>query len=933
MSVVKTKRALSLDWQDASSGNVLTENQLIYTDNNSSAEVSFDEGNALSIGENSLVKLKAAGKEQSMDLEKGFIRAKISDRPIVVQMNGENYLVSGKDADIQINIQNEKGEIGVLKGEVKVEGAGLSESLTTESAISIDGNQVSKKAIYFQTTAPGKGEVQYSVNVPSVVNFAWMPEEEAKVVISRRQDLANPLEVSGQSGLTAQLEPGAYFFRVESEKGRSLITPFRVVLETPPTILRPLSGEVVNVLQGTVLLQWKNEGRLNHELQWKIGEEIHSQKVSTGSALVKVLSSGPFEWRVKISEGKRPEALWSEWQKIQVNFIPLPSVPTDLSPHEVEFQTYETPNEKIELSWKSLLPVELEVVDPVGKSQTKNLSEASFEWTANLAGTYKWRLRSMDNHLRGSEWTDWKTFTIEDLSQLKNSEGIQRIQLKKPDQSVTFSWATTEGSSSVFELAKDQQFKQIVKKIEVDKDSTQVSIPETGTYFWRSRVILPDGTLNVSSPKRVIIEPVPAPTKPEKLPDLQVPLEEAPTTSSFNFWDLIIPIAHADELKGMVKIELPSKEEAKEYIIRIFRDENLTDLVFESKSPDKNFVWKEAIPGTYYWQYAVVDYWERQSLFSDPAVLTITGELAHDPVKPKLLSPIRAREVKPEELSFKWTPSEMNDKYILEISDDDEFKNLILKKEIKNSEFNFSETLKPQLYFWRVRALNKKKKEIVSNTGRFVVPEEVPSSQPEVRTAIWQKEWKKRASLAWTPSMDNYKFSQNGKDGKIDGNALMGISLSGTYFREKGAFSAEIIRQTGEVFEGESYLFQRALLDYVYTWNLTSNHHLGLGAAIGQSSGQAYEIENDTVTAKSVSGLSYGVAVRDFMSFSEKWEMQSRLFYLAGEITQLELGADFLRHQKNFYFLGGVGYSSRSYSTSSGEQTSLKVSLGVGKEF
>lgn len=939
LSVVKTKRALSLDWRDANSGNELTENQLIYTDNNSSAEVQFTQGSSLAIGENSLVKLKTAGKEQSMDLEKGFIRAKIdADQPIIVQMNGENYLVSGKDADIQINLQDEKGEIGVLKGEVKVEGAGMNTNLNTETALSIDGEKVSKKAIYFKTTAPTQGEVHYSVHNPTIVRFNWEPQEEAKILVSKSQTLKNAQEFSGLSGLQGELSPGLYYFRVESDKGISLISPFRIIQETQPKLLRPISGEEVSVLDNSVLLQWKNDERLNFELQWKIGEEVKSQKISSGSAVIKVMSSGPLEWRVKIDSDKRPEALWSDWQRVQVNLVPVPAIPTDLAPHEIEFQTYEKPNEKIDLTWKSSLPVELEILDPAGKTTTQNISDNNFEWLATSGGTYKWRLRSMDNHLRASDWSEWKTFTIEDLSLAKNAEGIQRIQLKKPDQSVTFSWKTSDGSTSVFELAKDAQFKQIVKRIEANKDTAKISIPEVGAYYWRSREILADGTLNVSEPKRVIIEPVPAPNKPEKLPDLEVPLEELPKTSSFSIWDIIIPSAHADELKGMAKIELPTKEEAKSFMIRIYKDEALTELVYEAKSTDKTFIWKAATPGTYYWQYAIVDFWDRESLFSDPAVLTITGELFADPVQPKLLSPIRAQEVKSEEVVLKWRDSAENDHYLVEVSREEKFEKPLVKQQTKKSEINLSDfNFSPQLFFWRVTAFNKKQKEVVSNTGRFVVRTE--EKAPEVKTetpimpTIWQKNWKTRVSLAWTPSMDSYQFSQDGEDGKIDGNALMGVSLSGTKFYERGALSGEILRQTGEVFEGESYQFQRALVDYVYTWNYTHNHRFGVGLAAGQTSGQEYEIQTDAVKAKAVSGLSYGVAVRDFLSFSDKWEMQSKLFYLTGEITQIDVGADFLRHMKSYYFLGGLGYSMRSYSTNSGEQTSLKLSLGIGKEF
>lgn len=942
LSVVKTKSAMSLDWRDAASGNELTENQLIYTDSSSSAEVVFTEGSALEIGENSLVKLRSAGKEQSMDLSKGFIRAKLEgDKPLKVQMNGEDYLVSGKNADIQINIQDEKGEIGVLNGEVKVEAAGVTENLNSSTALEITGDKITKKEIHFKTLLPEKGSIRYVLNSPSQVSFTWEPAEESTVIISKKATLTNATSHSGTSGVMIDLTPGLYYYKVESEKGTSLINTFRIIQETAPVILRPKDHSDVSVLEDSetkILLQWKKEGNLNYQIETNDGE-IKNYSVSGGSALVNVMSGNPFAWRVKIQDEKRPDAVWSEWQNLNLTFIPKPQMPTDLIPHEVEYQTYEKPNEKVDLLWKNSANVELEIKDPAGAVVVQKVRNTFSTFVATQGGTYLWRARSVDTHLRSSEWTEWKTFTIEDLSGEKKAEGIQRIQLKKPDQSVTFNWDTKSGSNSVFELSKDPEFKNIVKKVEA-KDSAHVSIPEVGTYYWRSREYQADGSYNVSEPKRVIIEPVPAPEKPQKLPDLEVPLEEAPQTTTttmmiFNeFMNFIVPSAYADELKGLVKINLPVKEEAKGYVVRIYEDEKLSKLLFEEELQTKHFEWLNAKSGTYYWQYAIIDYWNRRSLFSDPAKLIVKGDLVALPEKPKLLSPIRATEIQQQDLVLKWTESPLNDHYIAEISESDDFEKIISKKEIKTNEVSFSELkLEPKLHYWRIRAFNKKKKEIDSNTGRFTIlpqPERIVIADfpPE-----YSKEWKSRGFAAWAPSMDSYTFKDGGT-GKIDGNALMSLLVSGTIFKENYAFNGELLRQTGQVFKGESYLFQRLLLDGIKTWNQSSKHKWGVGLAVGQTSGQGYSIDaSNQVKAKSVSGLTYGPAIRNYYSFNEAWEMQGKLFYLLGEIKQLDFGADVIRHYNSFLVLGGVGFANREYNLNSGKQTSMKFSFGIGKEF
>ena len=935
-SVVKTKGALALDWRDATIGNELTENQLIYTDNRSSASVAFKDGGSLEVGENSLIRLTTERSGPAMDLERGFIRAKIdSAHPVKVQMNGEDYILTGDDAQIQINLKNEKGEIGVLSGEVNVQSSTVAEKLDTTGSLVIDGETVTKKKISYQVSSPN---IVYAAEVPTDVLFKWTPGHATKFHISDSTDFsyAETREVAA-SEISLSLSDGIYYYWVEGESGKSLIQKMRVVQESAVDLIRPLSGESVDIIQDAspeLHLQWKDFGKLNYLVEWFDGE-MHSAKTQGMSLKVPVRNSGNFRWRMKILDTNRPEAVWTNWQDIKVNLINLPTIPTELHPHDVEFQMYEKPFEKVELKWNSSHLVEYEMLDPKGTTTTNKVSAAASEFIPELAGTYKWRARALDNYLRSSAWSEWKTFVVEDLSQTKSQEGIQRIQLKKPDQAVTFTWESSQGTVSVFELAKDSQFKNIVKKVEVSKGSIQVSVPEAGAYYWRSREFRSNGTVHVSEPVRVIIEPVPAPLKPEKLPDIEVPIEELPVKTSSLDWmlNLFISSAHADELKGMAHITLPTKEDAKEYIVRIYRDENLSDLALEQRISKKEFTWSEVTPGIYYWQYAVIDYWDRESQFSDPAVLTIKGELYALPVKPKLLSPIRAVEVENTEVELRWSISPTNNHYIVEVSDDESFQNIIVKEEVSLADLNLkSRKLSPKLYYWRVTALNKKNKRVLSNTGRFKV-KPVLERIVIVDQFAYKKDWKNRLMLFWAPSMDKYTFTQNGQEGDIDGNALNGLGVSGTYFFNRGALNGELLRQSGEVFEKEEYFFQRAMVDYVYTWNKNENHRWGVGVVVAQTSGQNYQINSGVVSSESNSSLSYGGIFRNYLSFNETWEMQGKALYMAGDLSQWEIGADALYHQKNYFLMSGLHYSSRSYSENSGEQTSLRLSLGIGKEF
>jgi hypothetical protein len=257
LSIVKTKSAVALDWRDASRGLDVSDNQLIYTDNASSAEVKFVEGSSLEIGENSLVKLRAQGNDQGMDISRGFIRAKLEgNKALKVQMNGEDYVLTGKDADIQINIKESTGEIGVLSGEVKLEAEGVSENLNPETALEINGDKITKKKIYFQTTAPLQGSIHYVLHTPAEIVFSWEPREHATLSLSHQQDMKNATVHITESDTSIPLNEGLWYYKVENEKGPSLTGSFRIIKEAPLKIIRPASGAEVTIPHDKLLLQW-----------------------------------------------------------------------------------------------------------------------------------------------------------------------------------------------------------------------------------------------------------------------------------------------------------------------------------------------------------------------------------------------------------------------------------------------------------------------------------------------------------------------------------------------------------------------------------------------------------------------------------------------------------------------------------------------------
>lgn len=935
-AVVKIKNALALDWRDAYTGSSFTEQQLIYTDDDSSAELKFSHGHMVSISENSLVKISSIGK--GLNVERGLIRAKIEgSEPLVIEMNGEEVTLKGDNADIQISLQGNVGEIGVLSGEISIEKEGQVETINKNSAVKVEGDTLKKQEISVTLLEPVASSIFYTLEDSQVVSFKWDPTDNAEVLIADNPGFKRAKAFRGEGNLITHLAPGTYYWKAENSKGISLISNFSVVKEVAPQILRPKTGEVIKIARSPssnpeIFVQWKGHVGETFAVEWEDGQ-THSQVVTTTGFMIPVSQSGDLRFRVKIQDEKRTLAAWSEWQDIRAQIIELPQVPTNLMPEELELQTYTKEPQNIELSWTSSNPVELEILTPKNDKITKLPEGQQFVYEAKDAGEYRWRIRSKDELERLSDWSEFKTFKLEDLSH-EVTEGFQRIQLKKPDQEVTFNWKSENGSNTVFELSEQKDFSHVIVKKEVRADEVKVVVPKTGNFYWRSRQYHPDGTFQVSEPKKVIIEPAPAPTKPEKLPDLEVPLEWQETTYKRMWWSFIIAEAHADDFKGVAKVQLPANEDAKKYIIKIYADEDGEDLLLEQTLETPVLLWEKAQPGKYYWQYAVIDFWGRQSPFSDISTLTVTGSEPLLPEKPKLYGPIRATEVENKNLKMSWSESDKNKSYRLEISADEDFKKVLIKQNTSDSNITIKEpNLKPGLYYWRITATNESKKEVLSNTGRFSILPPLEKIVISDQKGGWVKQFGDRLSFAWAPSMDTYEFSSGDKQGEIDGTTMNSVETRYLHFGDSWILGADLLRQNGKVFEGENYLFQRFMASG--TWKKKIKNHLwGPGLSVGFVSGYSYSIDGqDNVSPESVSGLVYGPHLQGFYTLNSLWEFQGKLAYLLGAIPQIEFMSEANRKFEKFYLVLGVGMSNRTYSDNEGKQSSLRFNLGLGKEF
>ncbi len=215
------------------------------------------------------------------------------------------------------------------------------------------------------------------------------------------------------------------------------------------------------------------------------------------------------------------------------------------------------------------------------------------------------------------------------------------IELKKPNQKVRFAWQHQQGELNIFEVAKDPNFTEVVVKKRIrSKNFTHVNFPVIGTYYWRAKKVGNNGSLTPSLPTQVIIRPTPPPARPKSLPALKLKykIKKKPSSVLYKVLNLFFPSAYAAAGEPLT-INFPAIADAKEYEIEIFKDESMSDPVYQTITRTNSFQWSPPKGGTYYYRLRFKDFWDRYSDYSIPSPLTIELEYIAEPSKTKASTP------------------------------------------------------------------------------------------------------------------------------------------------------------------------------------------------------------------------------------------------------------------------------------------------------
>jgi len=682
-STVKKKSSDSLVWRDSLLGDELYLFDQVYTHDYARAELLLEDGAKINLMEKTLFKLEHNGQDSAIDLREGLMTAILGEGQsrLKLLIEGEEYILSGEKAKVQIEHNKDKSRISLLSGHAELKKGKAKQTIGVKESLELDHKtkkmQINKIAIVLENPAWDEKIWKKS---PLSVLFRWNAISGAESYIlelSQGRTFVDKKEFR-LSSISHQLalEAGYYYWKIKgfnSQKqliGESLTSSFQLALEKPIIQLQPYSDEKVSFwktisgksVDGSLSFSWSSQQASAYLLQLRDEQEkVFEYKVSGERYIWQNPPLGLWSWRVKVLDSKRTDAYWSSWRPFLIAQYALPLPPKNFSLREESQLTvydYEKDGVHIPVSWEAdqgETAFEFVLLDHAGKTlQRISINDTKYLIPLSEGGKFSYKVRTLDAQARETQFSSPISFGVEIVHPIANRESAEKVLLKRPDQKVSIEWQG-EGESFIFELAEDKSFAQVIRRMETNEQNISVSFARPGTYFWRVTNLKGNAR---ALPKMIKIEPAPPPEplhlEDKKIIPIRWELIPAKTSSWFN-WLIDAAIADSAEYKKFIRLNWKKVEDAKEYLVQISDSRSFKSIIWEGKTKEAFLDWERNQEGTIYWRVAIIDFWARQTAFSNVAEVEVILPPELRPLDRPQLKKLNKSEVfQGEKVSISW---------------------------------------------------------------------------------------------------------------------------------------------------------------------------------------------------------------------------------------------------------------------------------------
>lgn len=175
---VKKRRDGNINWFHVSEGDSVVENDFVFTGNQSNVTLNFNNGNSVSIEENSLVHLVNYENYPTLSVSNGTFQAKAKEK-IEINIRNNDKKVSAENAYFQLSRNKENYEINVFEGEITLNSNGSSQKLKRGQTLQIDeeGHKVIRRSIRLKEAELKDGKINLKwisqrKNAPFIITLA-----------------------------------------------------------------------------------------------------------------------------------------------------------------------------------------------------------------------------------------------------------------------------------------------------------------------------------------------------------------------------------------------------------------------------------------------------------------------------------------------------------------------------------------------------------------------------------------------------------------------------------------------------------------------------------------------------------------------------------------------------------------------------------------
>lgn len=903
LNTVKKKSDQFIAWIDAKTDEELFSNDQVYTHNNSQVDLVFEDKSEIKLSENTLIKIELNNKKTGLNLEKGTVYAKLTSGTSGFNLSsqGKEISITSDNAEIQIEHNTAGVRVGVVSGEVKIEGQ--NESIFLKEDQFLDFQKGKKKAILgeksFSLKTPTYNQQIYFIDKANV-RFSWKAKESPPFVHlvvaadNKFEKIIFNEQITQSFFKYGNLSAGSFYWKVYSlgqnqQKIESDVRSFSLIEDLPPQLIGPINKAEFSQedVSSEVYLEWRNELPANSfEVIVQLGNRTLLKKIVKNTFLfLQNLQVGAYHWRVRVIDELRPHSPWSpafSFIMLKKIVLPLPA-PSLISPE---------PNETIISHRLSEIPVEFrwQKVDDLDsyliivakdnemkeKIKEQQMTGNSFSWMAPDPGVYYWQVKAVT-----SESKREGTFS-----------SPQSVNLQRPPP------------PPKPELPSNYNLK-IEMKQKGEKSTTSEEPPLSQLLRWMVN------------------------------------------------WPFAV--AYAEDFVQMVTLKWDSIESAQNYIVEIYKDEDGKELILQVEVEGKTFYeWMGPHPGKYFFRIAGIDLWKRQGPFSDMSTLSI--ELPEDLRKldkVELNSPKHQKSfIRQEEdsIPFEWEKSSKIKEYKIEISQSKDFEKLLYSKKTKEN----SATIDLKVFkgvpaiFWKITAIDHYNRETKSLKRKvlFEDKKEEPSGEEMEKEKLNQKEnlltrkmedWiphnQSYLGFSLTPGMVDYQLTQNTLKVAIDGLVLNSVLLNYLqYFGPTIFTQASLERQSAKSFTSLPFQSMQAgfsigyhfLLSNQSSWQLEGEYLWSQKSLYSKDTAITLKEEKKTFSSINAQGTYlYSSSTHLIHAFS--------FGYAIGSFQKMNLSYGF-RYLKleNLMLMGGPSINKGDLKNGTTQVEFLEIQLNIG---